>query len=334
MSTRIASILIGTLAVLSTPALAGETWIADFDAAVDLARKENKDLFVDFTGSDWCGWCKRLDKEVFSHEAFLAAVQKDFVLVALDFPQTDEVKAKVPNPERNNELLEKHGVQGFPTILLMNVDGEVYAQTGYQEGGPEKYVAHISEIQKSGREALKSSKELIKAFESASADGKLAAWEKVMELFGKLEAGSPFVAQLAGPVRWAFEADPQNQKGLKLRAVKALLGSGQVDEPVLKAGRELDPQNAEGLLEQVVEAQFKAVSDDASAKAALAALDELAPKGFKDQKIGYQLHFTAARWCSGPLADPEGVQRHGKAAQAIGTDDEEMAKFLEELLKP
>ena len=137
---------------------------------------------------------------------------------------------------------------------------------------------------------------------------------------------------MAAPARWAFEVDPTNEKGLKLRAVKALLAAGQVDEPTLAAGAELDPDNAEGLLEQVVEAQFQVVSDDTTARAALTALDELAPKGFKDPAVGFRMHFTAARWCSGPLEDPEGMQRHGEAALALGTDDEDMAKYLEEML--
>jgi thioredoxin-related protein len=336
VSTRIASIVIGGLAALSAPALAatgGEHWIADFDEAVDLARKENKDLLVDFTGSDWCGWCKKLDKEVFSEQAFLDAAKKDFVLVALDFPHAEEVKAKVPNPERNAELSKKYGVQGFPTILLMNVDGEVYGKTGYRPGGPAPYVEHLTEMRKTGKEALVSTSKLVKAFEAADANGKLAEWEKIVELMGKLDADSPFVAQLAGPVRWAFEADPKNEKGLKLRAVKALLAAGQVDEVALKGARELDPDNKEGLLEQAVQAQFRSVENDETAKAAIEALDALAAKGFKDKAVGFDLHFTAAGWCKGPLENPDAAKHHAEAAKAIGTDDERKLEALNKLLE-
>jgi len=335
VSTRLASILFGSLAALTAPALAtpgGEHWVADFDEAVDAARKQNKDLLVDFTGSDWCGWCKKLDKEVFSEQAFLDAAQKDFVLVALDFPHAEEVKAKVPNPQRNDELRKKYGVQGYPTILLMNVDGEVYGKTGYRQGGPAPYVEHLAELRKTGREALVSTRQLIKAFEAADAAGKQAEWEKIMELMGKLDGDSPFVAQLAGPVRWGIESDPKNEKGLKLRAVKALLGAGQVDEALLSAARELDPDNKEGLLEQTVQAQFQTVRNDDSAKAALAALDGLAAKGFKDKKLGFQLHFRAAMWSKHNLDDAEGAKRHAQAAKAIGTDDDEALKALDELL--
>ena len=63
-------------ALLSSPAIADDTdWIGDFDKAVALAKETGKDLFVDFTGSDWCGWCIRLHDEVFVHSEFLEPVQ-------------------------------------------------------------------------------------------------------------------------------------------------------------------------------------------------------------------------------------------------------------------
>ena len=128
------------------PSPASEGWIADFDRAAALAQKQGKSLLVDFTGSDWCIWCKRLDGEVFATEEFVAAASEDFVLVSLDFPSGAEARAAVPNPKRNEELKRKYEVQGFPTVLLMTPTGEVFAQTGYQPGGPEKYLAHLAEL--------------------------------------------------------------------------------------------------------------------------------------------------------------------------------------------
>jgi len=335
VSTRLVSLLIGGLAALTAPALAapgGEHWVGDFDEAVELARKQNKDLLVDFTGSDWCIWCKRLDKEVFSEQAFLDAAQKDFVLVALDFPHSDEAKAKVPNPDRNKELSEKYEITGFPTVLLMNPDGEVYAKTGYRPGGAAPYVENLTSIHKTGREALVTTRELLKSFAAADAAGKPAVWEKVMEQFGKLDEDSPFTSQLASAVRWGITADPKNEKGYKLRAVEALLKSGLAEEADVAMGRDLDPDNHAGLLERAVEAQFKSVQDDDSAKAAIAALDALAPKGFKNKEIGFKLHLTAARWYADPLADPAASKRHAEAAKAIGTKDEDAQKVLDKLL--
>ena len=134
-SKTLATLAFALLAIL--PAVAAPTWLTDLDEAKKVAAKEKKDILVDFTGSDWCGWCIKLKKEVFDLPAFEAATKK-FVLVELDFPskkaQSDEVKTK------NRAAQQKYGITGFPTILLMDAQGEVYARTGYQAGGPEKYV--------------------------------------------------------------------------------------------------------------------------------------------------------------------------------------------------
>ena len=152
-STTLATLALALLAIL--PAAAAPTWLTDLDEAKKVAAKEKKDILVDFTGSDWCGWCIKLKKEVFDLPAFEAATKK-FVLVELDFPnkkpQSDELKAK------NRAAQQKYGITGFPTILLMDAQGEVYARTGYQAGGPEKYVAHLQELTKKntpeGKKAL------------------------------------------------------------------------------------------------------------------------------------------------------------------------------------
>lgn len=123
----------------------GEGWSADFDASKKLAVDSKKDLLVDFTGSDWCSWCIKLNNEVFKHESFKAGVKDSFVLVELDYPQ-DKAKLSEATQKQNQELGEKYRVQGYPTILLCDAQGRPYATTGYQPGGPEKYVAHLNEL--------------------------------------------------------------------------------------------------------------------------------------------------------------------------------------------
>ncbi|HSW55247.1 MAG TPA: thioredoxin family protein [Ignavibacteriaceae bacterium] len=116
-------------------------WNGNLEKAIELAKKENKAVLVNFTGSDWCIWCKRLSAEVFDQKEFEEYAEKSLVLVMLDFPkdiaQTQEIK------EYNNKLAQKYGIQGFPTILLINGNGQLVAQTGYQPGGAAKYVEHI-----------------------------------------------------------------------------------------------------------------------------------------------------------------------------------------------
>lgn len=116
-------------------------WNGNLEKAVEQAKKENKTVLVNFTGSDWCIWCKRLSSEVFQQKEFEEYAKKSLVLVMLDFPkdieQTQEIK------EYNNKLAQKYGIQGFPTILLIDGQGKLVAQTGYQPGGAAKYVEHI-----------------------------------------------------------------------------------------------------------------------------------------------------------------------------------------------
>ena len=75
-------------------AASGENWMTDFDAAVKKATAENKKLLVDFSGSDWCGWCIKLDEEVFSKQEFIDEASKQFIFVLLDFPRKKENIAK------------------------------------------------------------------------------------------------------------------------------------------------------------------------------------------------------------------------------------------------
>lgn len=150
MQTPVASLLASLL--LAIPAFcqddvakAGDDWIQDFAAAKAKAKAEHKDLLIDFTGSDWCIWCKRLHDEVFATDAFMAQAPKQFVFVKLDFPRnkdlvTDDIRAQ------NAQLQMEFAVKGYPSIFLADADGRPYAQTGYQQGGPEKYLPHLDEL--------------------------------------------------------------------------------------------------------------------------------------------------------------------------------------------
>lgn len=134
-----------TLWALSTAAAcAAPVWLTDLDEAKKVATKENKPILVDFTGSDWCGYCIKLHAEVFDKPEF-EAFAKDYVLVELDFPnkkpQPADVKAK------NREIKQKFAVTGFPTILLIDAkSGEAYGrESGYGPGtGPKAYLEKLN----------------------------------------------------------------------------------------------------------------------------------------------------------------------------------------------
>lgn len=116
-------------------------WETNLESALKKAKAENKAVLVNFTGSDWCSWCIKLSNEVFSQKEFKEYSKKNLVLVMLDFPrkveQSNEVKAY------NNQLAQKYGIQGFPTILIFNSKGNMVAKTGYQPGGANGYIQHI-----------------------------------------------------------------------------------------------------------------------------------------------------------------------------------------------
>ena len=132
--------------VLASVASADDQWMTDFAVAKQLAKKTNKVMFVDFTGSDWCIWCIRLKKEVLTQKPFLDYAKNNLILVEVDFPNNTP---QMPAQRKLNEsLAREYKVEGFPTILLMNGDGKVLAQLSYQKGGAEKYVEYIKDALK------------------------------------------------------------------------------------------------------------------------------------------------------------------------------------------
>lgn len=126
-------------------AFAAEGWMTDFEKAKEKAKSENKHILIDFSGSDWCGWCIKLDKEVFSQAAFKAYAKDNLVLVLADFPR-DKSKQSDEVQKQNSKLQQEFGVNGFPTVFILSPDGKTIAKTGYQAGGAEPYVEHVKKL--------------------------------------------------------------------------------------------------------------------------------------------------------------------------------------------
>lgn len=135
--------LILSLLLLATVTARAElTWLTDLDEAKKVATKENKKLLVDFTGSDWCGYCIKLHKEVFDTPEF-EKFAKDFVLVELDFPKRKEQPAA--EKTKNQAAQKKYSVNGFPTVLILTVGGKVLNRAeGYSpDSGPSAYLPQL-----------------------------------------------------------------------------------------------------------------------------------------------------------------------------------------------
>ena len=121
-------------------------WLENYTEALAAAKSLNRPVFIDFTGSDWCGWCIRLDREVFTQKAFIKYAKKDLVLLKLDFPRRK--KLSEDQQKQNVELAQKFGIRGFPTIVIVDAEGKEIARTGYRPGGDKKYVKHLKELLK------------------------------------------------------------------------------------------------------------------------------------------------------------------------------------------
>lgn len=122
-------------------------WYTDVKEAIKVSNKEKKPLMLFFTGSDWCGWCIRLQNEVLKTPEFGKWAKESVVLVELDYPRRVEQSAELK--KQNNELQHAFGIQGFPTVFFakgtINKEGKVnfegLGNTGYVAGGPTAWLA-------------------------------------------------------------------------------------------------------------------------------------------------------------------------------------------------
>jgi len=122
-------------------------WTTDVPQAQAKAKAENKLVMMDFTGSDWCGWCIKLNKEVFSKPEFAEYAKKNLVLVEVDFPRAKKQSETLQ--KTNQELQKKYSIEGYPTIIVLNGQGKQVGQLGYMQGGPKAFIAELEKLKKS-----------------------------------------------------------------------------------------------------------------------------------------------------------------------------------------
>jgi thioredoxin-related protein len=122
-------------------------WQTDLPKALVAAKAENKMVLLDFTGSDWCSWCIKFDKEALSTEKFAEYAKTHLELVQLDFPNTKPQSAELK--AANAALQKKYNVEGFPTFVVLNADGnEIGRQVGYAPGGPDAFIKELDGFSK------------------------------------------------------------------------------------------------------------------------------------------------------------------------------------------
>jgi thioredoxin-related protein len=129
-------------------ARAESDWLHDYPKAQEEAKANHKLLLLNFTGSDWCGWCIKFDKDVLSQPQFKNYAHDNLVLLELDFPR----RKSQPTEEKkqNLHLAQQYEVLGFPTIIVLNSNGQkVWQYDGYFPGGPEAFIAQLEKLPKS-----------------------------------------------------------------------------------------------------------------------------------------------------------------------------------------
>lgn len=141
---RILPLLLTALTMIPASLPAANPWLTDLNAALGKARAENKIVLINFTGSDWCGWCIRLKREVFATPAFDSFASNNLVLVEVDFPRGKSLPAA--QQRANQALAERFGISGYPTLVVLGSDGKELGRLGYEPGGPRNFIASLERI--------------------------------------------------------------------------------------------------------------------------------------------------------------------------------------------
>ena len=142
---RTTLIALGLLCAVSVRA--ESPWSTDYKKAQEEAKTSHKLVLLNFTGSDWCGYCIQLDRAILSQPQFKDYATKNLVLVELDFPRRKAQPAETR--KQNQELAERYQIEGFPTLVVLNGDGKtVWRYEGYYAGGVAAFLAELDRVRK------------------------------------------------------------------------------------------------------------------------------------------------------------------------------------------
>jgi protein disulfide-isomerase len=141
------AVLIALGLICAASARAELAWITDYKKAQDEAKASHKLVLVEFTGSDWCGYCFQLDRVIFSQPEFKDYANKNLVLVEIDFPRRKAQSAETK--KQNAELAERYQIDGFPTLVVLNGEGKaVWRYDGLYTNGLAAFLAELDKVRK------------------------------------------------------------------------------------------------------------------------------------------------------------------------------------------
>ena len=122
-------------------------WQYDFEVAKSKAQNEHKLILLNFAGSDWCGPCIKMTRDIFEQDSFTNYADKSLVLVRADFPRSKKNQLEPKQVKHNEALAEKYNPQGkFPLTLLLDANGKVLKSwDGFKSGTPEEFIKQVEQ---------------------------------------------------------------------------------------------------------------------------------------------------------------------------------------------
>lgn len=131
------------LLVFSIMTMSFANWQSNFEVAKKIAKEKHEFILLNFSGSDWCGPCMRLRKEILDNEVFTKMADTNLVLVNADFPRNKKNQLDAQTKKQNDALADKYNPEGkFPLTLLLDADGKVLKTW---DGFPDESVQQFSE---------------------------------------------------------------------------------------------------------------------------------------------------------------------------------------------
>ena len=309
-------------------------WSQNFDEAQKQALETKRDLLVEFSGSDWCPWCKKIEADVFGRSEFVQRASEQYVLVQVDLPRSPQVIAKVPDFDRNQMLAAEYRIGSFPTVSLMTPGGEVYARTGYQAGGVDAYWKHLEQLRGKFRADHVRALELIAKFDAAQAEERAELARQALALYPKLPKTSSLLRPLV-PVLGHWETlDANNKAGQWAKALTLFLPDGYASRAQIEAGQQLDTDNALGVLELAVFADSLTVHNKEGRRRvanAIVALDKLGP--IRDERAAAALYANGCLWTANTLGDLARAKDLGHKALEHIKDDAQLEAQVRKVLR-
>jgi len=125
----------------------GFSQTSQLEKAAQLAKQENKLIFMNFSGSDWCRSCIVLKQSILNTPEFESFANDKLILLDVDFPRKKKNRLSKEQTQYNEKLAERYNKEGqFPTIIILDSDLNIVAKTGYKRLSPTQYINHIKTL--------------------------------------------------------------------------------------------------------------------------------------------------------------------------------------------